>query len=210
MKVFDAMRTRRSVRNFKDDDIPYTVIARILEAARWGPVAGNTHYIKIIVVHDEGVKEKIADACIEQEWVTDAPVLLVVCSETDKLKTGFGDHGSTYALQGTAATSQNIMLVAEELGVSSCWVGAYSESRIKRVLKMPQSTDVHNIIALGYAKRVPKPPSKPVLHSMVKFDSWTSWVKGQKDFPTFWRSNGQALKKRLTKAGQKLKRTKKK
>ncbi len=211
MKVFDAIRSRRSVRNFKSDTLPPTVLARIMEAFRWAPTAGNISYLYAVIVENQKVRKGIADACIDQEWIYDAPAIIVVCSKTSDIEKTFGSKGKTYALQGSAAASQNVLLAAEELGVSGTWVGAYSESKIKKVLKMPQGIDIHNLIALGYARRIPKSPSKVPAHRTLKFDSWGSTVKGHKDIYAFWEPDAKRLGKKVSeKVGRIKKRLTKK
>lgn len=198
MEVFDAIRSRRSVREFKDDEIPYPVIARLMEVIRWAPSAGNTFHTKAIFVKDPDVKKKLANACLDQEWVQDAPVIIMMMSETGKVTRAFGDQGKLYALQSTAAATQNLMLEAEELGLATCWIGAFSEDRIKRTLRIPQSAELHNMVALGYPKRKrTRTPAKAITADIIKFDSWQSPVKDQKDFPAFWKSDVQLWKKKL-------------
>jgi len=206
MKVFDAIRSRRSVRDFKDKDIPRTVIAKLVEAFRLAPSAGNIHYAYTIVVQNPKVRKKIADACTDQEWVGDASAIIVVCSKTSEVEKVYGERGKMYALQGTAAATQNVLLTAEELGVNGTWIGAFSESKIKKVLKIPQVVQIHNLIALGYAKRIPKAPSRPPAHITTKFDSWMSQVKGHKDLLEFWEPDAKIIGRKISKKVNELKK----
>ena len=206
MKVFDAIRSRRSIRKFKDDEIPRAVIGKIVETMRWAPTAGNTPHLYAIVVENPGLRKEISAACVDQDWMYGAPTIIVICSKTSDLKKDFGKRSEVYSVQGSAAATQNILLAAEELGVSSTWVGAFSESRIKKALKIPQSINIHNLVALGYPKRVPKAPARPPTYKIVKFGSWSSRVKGQKDFPYFWEPDAGLLNRRLSKTVDKIKK----
>ncbi|MCJ7720579.1 MAG: nitroreductase family protein, partial [Candidatus Hadarchaeum sp.] len=80
MDVFDAIKGRRSVRAFKRDVIKNDDLKNILEAARWAPSAGNRQPLEVIVVRDEATKQRLAQAARGQDFIIDAPVVLVICA----------------------------------------------------------------------------------------------------------------------------------
>ena len=208
--VFDAVRSRRSVRDFKGEDVPDLVVGKLMEAFKWAPTAGNIQHLVAVVVQKPKLLKEVVNSCVDQKWAHSAPVIIVVCSNTPAVEKVFGNKGREYALQGTASASQNILLVAEELGLASCWIGAFSESRIKKILKMPQSIEIHNLIAVGYPLRKTKAPTKLPTHKVVKFDGWASYVKGHDKVFAFWEPTGKLLldraKKKVGLAKKKAKR----
>jgi len=80
MDAREAIITRRSVREYKDKDIGLSTIEEIIDAGRYAPSAGNIQLWRVIVVKDERVKNKIARLAMKQSWISQAPAVLVVCS----------------------------------------------------------------------------------------------------------------------------------
>jgi len=93
--------------------------------------------------------------------VADAPVVLVVCTHQKLASRKYGKRGAyLYVIQDTAAMIQNILLAAYSLGIASCWVGAFNEDYIIRVLKIPPGIRPVALIPLGYPKIIPKVPNR--------------------------------------------------
>ena len=149
--VFDAMRESDSVRSFKPEHIPEATISRILEAACWAPSAGNLQPWYFYVVTNEALKGKIAAVCPGQDQVAEAPVLVVVLADPAKSNDLYGERGAQlYCIQDTAAAAQNILLAATGLGIDSCWVGAFDEPEVQRLIEAPPRLRAVALICLGY------------------------------------------------------------
>jgi nitroreductase len=149
--VFDAMRESHSVRNFKPEPVPEPTLTRILEAACWAPSAGNLQPWYFYVVTNTELKEKIAAACHDQAQVTDAPIAIVVMADPARSNERYGERGAQlYCLQDTAAASQNILLAAAGLGLDTCWVGAFDEVTVQRLVEAPPRLRAVAIICLGF------------------------------------------------------------
>jgi len=149
--VFDAMRESDSVRSFKPEPIPDPTISRILEAACWAPSAGNLQPWYFYVVSNAELKAQIAAVCPGQEQVADAPMVVVVLADPAKSNDRYGERGAQlYCIQDTAAATQNILLAATGLGIDSCWVGAFDEIEVQRLVEAPPRLRAVAIICLGY------------------------------------------------------------
>lgn len=173
METLRCIKYRRSVRKYKKKKIEDRVLARILEAGIWAPSSGNLSTTRFIVVEDEDKKKKVAQACLNQKWMTDAAAIIVVCSLTKPLARAYGKRGKEqYSIQNTATASQNIMLAAASLGLGTAWVGAFSESKIKRVLGIPDDVRVYNVIVLGYPKSTPSAPVRLQTYYVSFFNDW--------------------------------------
>ena len=165
-----AIRERRSVKEFRRTKIPNEVLIDIFEAARWAPAAGNTFNTKVVACEDTGHKAIIAKATT-QDFVKDAPIVLVVCSDSGIMKREFGERGDMYAKQSTAAAIENMLRAAEGHGVGSCWIGAFTEGKIRTALAIKDSFEIHAIIPMGYPARKPRPPQK------MPVDTYLTWDK---------------------------------
>jgi nitroreductase len=172
MNIFDAMTSRRSVRHFEKKPVDDNLIGVILYMATQAPSAGNTQDWNFVVVKDEEQKKKLAKAALRQGSIAEAPVVIVVCSDLEKISMKFGKRGETlYASQNTAAAIQNMLLSATALGLGSCWVGSFDEEEIKAILELPDNLKPMAIIPVGYAAETPQK------HDRIPFEHVTSAEK---------------------------------
>lgn len=170
MDILDLVKSRRSIRSFKADPVPREDLMRILEAARWAPSAGNCQPWEFIVVTRDDLKRRLAMAALGQFWMTKAPVIIVVCANIPRTEWRYGERGrSLYAIQDTAAATQNILLTAHALGYGTCWVGAFNESEVKRVLNIPRDVRPVAIIPLG------KPDERPIAPPRIPLEEVVHW-----------------------------------
>jgi nitroreductase len=170
MDVFEAIKGRRSVRSFKSEQISDEVIERILEAAQWAPSAGDLQARDFIVVKDGVIKEALCHAAWDQEFIVEAPVDIVVCANEKRASLRYGARGrELYCILDAAAAVQNLMLGAYALGLGTCWVGAFDDDEVKRVLNLPEWERPIAIIPIGYPDERPKPtPRLPLDRVMHK------------------------------------------
>jgi nitroreductase len=161
METVECIKTRRSVRKFSDKPVPWDNIATILDCGRMAPSAGNLQSWKFIIVEDKGPKEEIARACVDQLWISNAPYIIVVVSEAEKMKRFYDLRGDRlYSVQSCAAAVQNMLLAAHDLGLGACWVGAFDEEKIKTILSCPAETRPQAVIPIGYSAENPVKPNK--------------------------------------------------
>ena len=161
MDALDCIRTRRSVRKYKDKPVPWDNIVEILQAAKFAPFAGNIMNCKLIVVKNDDKRKSIAEACSQQYWMQDAPIHIVVVGEPEKMERSYGTRGvRLYGIQGIAAAIENMLLAAHAIGLGACWIGTFDEDEIKRLCNLPEHVDLHAIITIGYADEHPEMPFK--------------------------------------------------
>ncbi len=160
MDVLEAILDRRSVRKFINKPIEPDIVADILEAGKWAPTAGNLNTRSVIIVRDVLSRKQMARAS-SQSFVAEAPVVLVVCAHQRLAARKYGKRGAyLYVLQDTAAMIQNIMLAAHSFGIASCWVGAFNEDYVARILKIPPGVRPVALIPIGYPKIIPEVPDR--------------------------------------------------
>ncbi|MEM2739803.1 MAG: nitroreductase family protein [Candidatus Bathyarchaeia archaeon] len=164
MDVFQAVTGRRSVRAFKPDPIPEEILGKILEAAQWAPSAGNMQARDFILVVDQDTRVKLAEASWGQYFIAEAPVVVVVCANLDRSARRYGERGRTlYAILDAAAAVENLLLAAYALGLGTCWIGAFDDDKVKRILSLPDHVKPIAIIPVGYPGRQPRPtPRIPI------------------------------------------------
>ena len=169
--VVDAIKDRRSIRRFTSDNVPNSTVSRLLEAAIMAPSAGNCQPWFIYVVKNQKVRQELAKAAFNQGFLVEAPVNIVVCAEPKRSFSRYGERGaSLYCLQDTAALVQSLLLMAEGLGLSTCWVGAFDEQAVRQVLEIPEGRRPVAIVPVGYSNLAnpPEPPARRALKDVTQ------------------------------------------
>src|SRR3989338_2218968 len=181
MEVFECIRTRRSIRKYKDKQVPWDNIVEILQAGKYAPFAGNIFNVKFIVVKNEDKRRAIAEASVQQYWMQDAPVHIVVVGEPEKAERYYGTRGvRLYTIQGAAAAIQNMLLTAHSLGLGACWGGAFDEEENRRICNLPDPVNVQVFVTSGYAEKYPPPPPKYMIEHIMFFERWWGRIEGPK------------------------------
>ena len=140
MEVLEAIKGRRSIRFFTNQPVSEEEVNTLIDAARHAPSAGNIQPWEFIIAKKAETKHKLVVAALNQTFIEQAPVVIVVCANTDASGSGYGSRGATlYCIQDTAATTQNILLTAYSMGLGTCWVGAFKEEEVKEVLGIPDN-----------------------------------------------------------------------
>lgn len=171
MDVFQCIFKRRSVRKFEKKEVDDKLIGLMLYAATHAPSSGNTQEWEFIVVKDEGQKKKLATSALHQEFISEAPVVIVVCADLEKISLKYGKRGENlYFAQDTAAAVQNILLSAQALDLGSCWVGAFDEEHVKDILGLPENLRPLVILPIGYPAEEPEIPKRVPFENLTYVD----------------------------------------
>lgn len=170
MGVFEVIKKRRSVRKFdpqrkiKEEDLGH-----LLEAARWAPSAGNLQSWYFVVVRTRETKEQLAAAATGQDFIAEAPAVIVSCADLERCTASYGSRGEElYAIQDATIATQNMFLAATEMGLGACWVGAFDEDQVAEILKLEGNLRPVAILPIGYPLESPKPPPRRPLSEISK------------------------------------------
>ena len=148
MGFLDLVKLRKSVRTYKKgQDVDEGSINKILEAARVAPSAKNLQEWKFVIVKDKSVISKFVPVCKDQKFVGDAAALIVGCADETNYTMTCGQPAYTVDL---AIALTHMSLMATELGIGSCWLGAFYEDQAKALLNIPANVRVVGILSLGY------------------------------------------------------------
>ena len=173
MDVLEAIKGRRSIRAFKNQDVPAEIVEKLIEAARRAPSAGNIQPWEFVVVRKPEIKRRLVEAALDQTFIEEAPVVIAVCANEGRSSLGYGVRGKTlYCIQDTAAAIQNILLAAYSLGLGTCWIGAFREERARETLKTPHGVRPIAIIPVGYPAEAPPPPGRRPISQIVRYETF--------------------------------------
>jgi nitroreductase len=147
LTVLDIIKERGSVRKYEDRPVPEDIVKEVLEAARLAQSAENRQPWEFIVVREKNVKKKLAS-----DFVGEAPVVIVCVAHPENC----GHVGSSPSyLVDVAIAVENMALVSWELGLGSCWIGAYDEEKVKELLGVPKDLKAVSLLTLGYPAEKP-------------------------------------------------------
>jgi len=171
MELDKVVDKRRSVRKFKSKKPNWRDIVKAMECARKVPLAGNIPSIKFILVDDSEIIATLAEAA-QQDFVAQCHYVVVVCSDKVDVVRSYNERGEIYAKQEAGAAIEQFLLKIVDLGLSSCWVGAFVDEQVKRALEIPDDVDVDAILPVGYEYIKGKQKRKPDLDRILYFNKW--------------------------------------
>lgn len=177
MDFYDTLKGRHSVRKYRDIPLSWDVLTRVVDSVRYAPTSGNLQNFKFVVVLNKSFISAIAEASANQLWMQTAPVLIVVCAELEKAKKFYGLRGERlYAVQNASNAAMIMSLAAHAEGLSSCWVGAFNEDEVVRILNIPSTVRPQAILALGYSDEKPRAQPKYELANLFYIDLYGNKV----------------------------------
>lgn len=120
------------------------------------PTAGNAQSYQLVIVQQPEQKQRLSHAAYNQKQLHTASVVFVVCADLKRAQEAYGDRGrSLYCIQDTAAVTQNVLLAAYGLGLGTCWIGAFKEEEVKKVVNAPEDMRPVAMIPVGYPAESP-------------------------------------------------------
>ncbi|MBE3116347.1 nitroreductase family protein [Candidatus Bathyarchaeota archaeon] len=169
MDLLEAIVDRRSIRQYKKRDLPEGTIEKLVDAARMAPSAGNAQPYEFVVAQEEKTRQRLSQAAYNQKDIQEAPVVIVVCADEKRASQSYGERGKNlYCIQDTAAAVQNILLTAYAMGFGTCWIGAFKEDEVKKVINAPKHIRPVAMIPIGYPNESPaarsRRPVKELIH----------------------------------------------
>lgn len=169
MEIKEAIRARRSIRNYQDRPIEQEKLARVLEAGRLAPSARNLQEWKFVVVRDKEKRQKLSEAAMGQPYVASAPVVIAACATQTENIMPCGQYCYPIDL---AISVDHMSLAAIAEGLGTCWIGAFYEDKVKDILGIPEKIRVVVIMILGYPAESPAARPRKKLEEIVAYDAW--------------------------------------
>jgi nitroreductase len=147
MEFIDVIKTRRSVRKFKDQEIEPEKLERMLECARWSPSWANKQCWHFVAVSDREMIKKVSQTSMINKWLKTAPAIIVACADP---KASGERNGIDYFTVDTAIAMEHLVLAAADQGLGTCWIGAFNEDKLKEILGIPENIRLVALTPVGY------------------------------------------------------------
>lgn len=164
MDVVEAIKARRSVRKYKPGRIPDEKLQIILESARLAPSAGNRQPWRFVIVQETDRKKSLARAANDQAFLNDAAVIVVAAADPEA--------SQRWHEKDTVIALEHMVLAATNLGYGTCWIGAFDEDVIKRLLKIPGKLKVVAILPIGISDETPSARPRKAKSEIFFNEQW--------------------------------------
>ncbi len=168
MDIFQAIATRKSIRQYLNQPVEEDKLQSILQAANAAPSAGNRQAYEIYLVRQDEMRRRLVEAAWNQEFIFQAPLLLVFCTHPQRNADRYGERGETlYSLQDATIACTFAMLAATEQGLGTVWVGAFDEQRVRQILNLPEEQRPVILLPVGYPAVKPLPRQRRKIEDLV-------------------------------------------
>jgi F420 biosynthesis protein FbiB-like protein len=196
IELQDFLRTRRSIRRFKPDPVPDSVIQNILTTATYAPSAHHRQPWRFVVMTDLSVKTRLADAMAQdferdlmhdglppekfqaqikrsKERITSVPVAILLCLDLSEMDSYPDDKRNKaeymMAVQSVAAAGLQLLLAAHAEGLAGVWAcwPLFAQETIQRTLNLPESWEPQGMFFVGYPELIPEARERKPLEAVV-------------------------------------------
>ncbi|HEX7456447.1 MAG TPA: nitroreductase family protein [Candidatus Nanoarchaeia archaeon] len=164
----EIAKNRHSIRAYLPKEIEEEKLTQILEAARQAPSAGNLQAYKIFVVKESQTKQQIAAAANDQDFLGQAAVILIFCQDPYQSAKKYRKRGEElFSLQDATIACAYAQIAASDLGLGTCWVGAFDEEKVREIVHISQTLRPVALLPVGYPAETPPPHDRRPLSELV-------------------------------------------
>jgi nitroreductase len=176
MKEFiDLVKRRRSIRRYRPDEIPRTMIESCMEAVRYAPTASNIQGWRFFVVEgdlkEELLKRALGGIVVPNKWASTAPAVVALAMKlsvvTDRIGAAVKDID--YHVLDAGIAGEHFILRATELGLGTCWIGWFNKKAVRELLNIPSGWDVPALITVGFPAEIPEPKDRRPVSEICVF-----------------------------------------
>ena len=167
MELSKVMQKRYSVRGYKPDPVEEEKLVAVLEAARQAPTAGNRQRFQLVVIHTKGREEELG-RIYGAEWFVQAPIVICACRypmDPERKRKDYTDVDIGIVVD-------HLILKAAELGLGTCWIGAFDPTVTRQVLGLPDEVEPVIFTPLGYPDAPPRGTDRKSLSELVRYEHW--------------------------------------
>jgi nitroreductase len=167
--VFEALRSRYSVRGYRPDPVSDQLLGQVLEAARQAPTAANRQPFRIVVIRTEG-READLSRVYGRSWFLQAPLVLAVIAVPGEAWRRSDDK--PYDEVDATIAMDHMVLAATALGLGTCWIAAFDPAAVREVLALPDDVEPLALTPLGYPDKDRAATPRRPLDELVRYERW--------------------------------------
>jgi len=166
MDFLELAEKRYSVRAYKSIPLEYNKLQHVLEAARLAPTAANRQPFKLIIIKTNGREAELL-RIYNKPWFVEAPVIICACGILSQGWTRKDDKN--YCDVDVTIAIDHLILAATELGLGTCWVGAFNPEEARKVLKLSENEEPIVFTPLGYPNDQPGEKIRKPIEELVRY-----------------------------------------
>jgi len=167
MDFLELAKKRYSVRAYKSTPVEDEKLKYILEAARMAPTGTNRQSFQLIVIHTAG-REKELRPIYDKDWFVQAPIVICACATT--IQGQPYTEGGSY--RNVAIVMDHLILAATDLGLGTCWIGAFNPDAAREILGPPKEVKPIVFATVGYPDDEPRPKKRKSIDELVRYEHW--------------------------------------
>lgn len=170
MEFSDLIDRRQSIRAYEKSVLDESTIEKILQITRMAPSAGDLQSYRVVLVRSSAGKEALSDAA-GQYFITQAALVLVFFADLERSAVKYYDRGrALFSLQDATIAATYAQLAAIDLGLASCWVGAFNDEKVRRAIAAPAGLKPVAILTIGKAAESPARPARRAMDELIVHD----------------------------------------
>ncbi len=169
MNFSELVKKRYSVRSYKPDLVEDSKLQQVLEAACIAPTAANRQAFQLIVIHTAS-REAELSRIYPRPWFVQAPVVICACGTP--ARAWVRSDGKNYCDVDVSIVMDHLILAATDLGLGTCWIGAFNPTAAREVLNLPDDVEPIAFTPLGYPSDQPGPKKRKPLAELVRYERW--------------------------------------
>ncbi len=165
MDIIKLIKTRRSIRRYRDEPVADELLEKILDAGRWAPSGLNNQPWRFAVIKDPVIKEEVSRLTRYEKIIKGARALIAVFLDNAE------SYHRTKDIQAVGACIQNMLLTTHSLGLGAVWLGEIikSNEEIKGILGLGRDLELMAVLALGYPDGMPVSSERKELRDLIVF-----------------------------------------
>lgn len=167
MEYSELIKKRYSVRSYKSDPVEEAQLGQILDAARLAPTGANRQAFQLIVIHSAGKEDELR-IIYDKAWFVQAPIIICACA--------IGEEGKPFresaAFRDVAIVMDHLILAATNLGLGTCWIGAFDPDAARDILGLPEEAVPVAFATVGYSNDQPRPKQRKPIGELVRYERW--------------------------------------
>ena len=169
MEFTEVIKNRYSVRDYKQVPVEEEKLNEVLEATRLAPTACNRQPFKFIVIHTKGKEEELK-RIYRGSWFAKAPIVICACAVPSESWVRADD--TNYCFIDLAIAVDHLVLAAANLGLGTCWCGAFDVKAAREILKIPDGVEPLIFIPLGYPNDQPGAKYRKSIGELVRYEHY--------------------------------------
>ncbi len=168
MGLMELIKKRYSCRAYEDKAIEEEKLAQLVEAARLAPSAKNLQDWRFVVVRQEDIRRQVAECTNQSDAFGRAGVIIAACSNSDHIMR----CGQAVGPIDVSIALEHICLMATELGLGTCWIGAFDAEKVRQILGIPKEVAIIELMAVGYPVNGKCATEREPIERVVCYDKW--------------------------------------